>query len=85
MFDDLPFGLATLRAIVMVWTGDHLAQCKMGVVKSGGYSGCRRHYVISRWRARSDNKGLVEYHDNRRHRRHPSAMRCVEDMAFTLK
>jgi len=30
MFDDLPFGLATLHAIVMVWIGDHPAQCKMG-------------------------------------------------------
>ncbi len=30
MFDDLPFDLATLRAIVMVWTGDHPAQCKVG-------------------------------------------------------
>ncbi len=85
MFDDLPSGLATLRAIVMVWTGDHPAQCKVGAVKSGGYSGCRRHYVISRWRARSGNKGLVEYHDNRKHRRHPSAMRCVTDMTFALK
>jgi hypothetical protein len=52
MFDDLPFGLATLCAIVMVWTGDHLAQCKMGAVKSGGYSRCRCHYVTSRWCAR---------------------------------
>jgi hypothetical protein len=85
MFDDLPFGLAILCAIVMVWTSDHLAQCKVGVVKTGGYAGCRCHYVTSRWHARSDNKGLVEYHDNRKHRRHPFAMRCVEDMAFALK
>ncbi len=27
----------------------------------------------------------MEYHDNRKHRRHPSTIRCVEDMAFTLK
>jgi hypothetical protein len=27
----------------------------------------------------------VEYHDNRKHKRHPSAMQCVKDMAFTLK
>ncbi len=27
----------------------------------------------------------MEYHDNRKHRKHPSAMRCVEDMAFALK
>jgi hypothetical protein len=39
MFDDLPFDLATLRAIVMVWTGDHPAQCKVGAVKSGGILG----------------------------------------------
>jgi len=32
MFDDLPFGLATLRAIMMVWTSDHPAQCKVGGV-----------------------------------------------------
>jgi hypothetical protein len=30
MFDDLPFGLATLHAIVMVWISDHPAQCKVG-------------------------------------------------------
>jgi len=30
MFDDLPFGLAILHATVMVWIGDHLAQCKVG-------------------------------------------------------
>ncbi len=81
----LPFGLATLWAIVMVWTGDHLAQCKVGAVKSGGYFGCRWHYVTSRWCAQSGNNSLVEHHDNRKHRRHPCAMRCVEDMAFALK
>jgi hypothetical protein len=85
MFNDFLSGLATLRAIVMVWTGDHPAQCKVGAVKSGGYSGCRHHYVTSRWRARSGNKGFVEYHDNRKHMRHPFAMRCVKDMAFALK
>jgi len=85
MFDDSPSGLATLRAIVMVWRGNHHAQCKMGAAKNGGYSGCRRHYVTSRWCVRSGNKGLVEYHDNRKHRRHPSALQCVEDMAFALK
>jgi hypothetical protein len=74
MFDDLPSSLATLHAIVMVWTSDHPTQCKVEAMKSEGYSGCRHHYVTSRWRARSDNKGLVEYHDNRKHRRHPSAM-----------
>jgi hypothetical protein len=40
IFDDLLFGLATLQAIVMVCTRDHLAQCKVRAVKSGGYSGC---------------------------------------------
>jgi len=40
MFDDLPFGLVTLRAIVMVWIGDHPTQCKVGAVKSEGYFGC---------------------------------------------
>jgi hypothetical protein len=74
MFEDLPSGLATLCAIVMVWTSDHPAQCKVGAVKSGGYSKCQHHYVTSRWHARFDNKGLVEYHDNKKHRRHPFAM-----------
>jgi hypothetical protein len=84
MFDDLPFGLP-LCAIVMVWTCDHLAQCKVEVVKSGGYSRCWYHYVTWRWHARFGNKGLVEYRDNRKHRRHPFAMRCLKDMAFALK
>jgi hypothetical protein len=43
MFNDLPSGLVTLQAIVMVWTGDHPAQCEVGAVKSGGYFGCRCH------------------------------------------
>jgi len=30
MFDDLPSGLATLHAIVMVWIDDHPTQCKVG-------------------------------------------------------
>jgi hypothetical protein len=85
MFDYLPFGLAILRAITMVWTSDHPTQCKVGTMKSAGYSGCQHHYVTSKWCVQSSNKGLVEYHDNRKHRRHPCAMRCVEDMAFTLK
>jgi hypothetical protein len=84
MFDDLPFGLP-LCAIVMVWTYDHPAQCKVEAVKSGGYSRCRCHYVTLKWHARFGDKGLVEYCDNRKHRRHPFAMRCVEDMAFALK
>jgi hypothetical protein len=66
MFDDLPFGLATLLAIVMVWIGDHLAQYKVG-----GILGVN---VTSRRCVQSGNKGTVEYHDNRKHRRHPSAM-----------
>ncbi len=27
----------------------------------------------------------MEYRDNRKHRRHPFAMRCLKDMAFALK
>jgi hypothetical protein len=34
MFDDLPFGLAILRATVMVWIDDRPAQCKLGVLMS---------------------------------------------------
>jgi len=33
MFDDLPSSLATLCAIVMAWTGDHLAECKVGGIR----------------------------------------------------
>jgi hypothetical protein len=40
MFDDLPSSLAILCAIVMVSIGDHLALCKVGAMKSGGYSRC---------------------------------------------
>jgi hypothetical protein len=32
--------LATLRAIVMVCTRDHLAQCKVGGSEKWGYSRC---------------------------------------------
>jgi hypothetical protein len=85
MFVELPSSLATLLAIMMVWTGDHHAQCKVGAVKSGAYSDCRHYYVTSRWHVRFGNKVLVEYHDNIKQRRHPYAMRCVKDLAFSLK
>ncbi len=83
MCDHLPSGLATLCPIVMVWIGDHFTQCKVGVMKSGGYSRCQCHYVTLRWHVQSSNQGL--YHDNRKHRRHPFVVRCVKDMAFSLK
>ncbi len=69
----------------MVWTSDHPAQCKMGAMKSGAYSGCQCYCVTSRWCTRSGNKGLVEYHDNIKQKRHPFVVLCVKNMAFSLK
>ena len=58
--------LITLRAMVTIWTRDHLAQCKIGGFKMDGYSCCRRHKVASRWRGIPNaNNSLVKYYDNK--------------------
>lgn len=41
--------LITLCAMVMIWTGDHQAQCKIRGLKMGGYAYCRRHKIAFRW------------------------------------
>ena len=75
----------TLRAMLLLWTGDHPAQCKIGGLKVGGYSCCRRHKVASRWRGiPNTKKGLVEYHDNRKQHRYPPIVRTMEDTAVAL-
>jgi hypothetical protein len=33
-------GGSKLRAIVMLWIGDHSTQCKLGGLKDGGYNAC---------------------------------------------
>ena len=40
-------GSITLSTIMMMFTGDYPAQCKVGGLKDGGYSGCRRHFTNS--------------------------------------
>jgi hypothetical protein len=34
-----------IHAALFIFTGDHPAQCKAGILKDGGYSSCRRCFI----------------------------------------
>lgn len=56
----------TLRGILMLWTGDHPAQSKLGLLKDGGKNGCRR----DRPHTKKVSGGHIPYYvfnDNRLH------------------
>lgn len=77
--------LITLRAVVTIWTRDHPAQCKIGGLKMGGYTCCRRHRVASRWRGiPNPNNGLMEYYDNRKKYIYVFVNQNVEETAITF-
>ena len=74
------------RAILSIWTGDHLAQTKIGGWKLGGYYAYRRHKIPSRWRGiPNTKKDLVEYHDSRQQYRTPPPIRTAESTASALE
>ncbi|MCO5612716.1 hypothetical protein L7F22_066985 [Adiantum nelumboides] len=73
----------TLRAVLMVWTGDHPAQCKLGLFKVGGKDGCRRDRVHAE-RVNSGQIPFYVYSNNRLQGRPPPTKRKVEDMLEAL-
>lgn len=64
-------GKACLRTILMLCTGDHPAQCKLGQVKDGGMSFCRRDKAKATL-IEDTYGGRYVYNENRRHGRYPS-------------
>jgi hypothetical protein len=41
-------GGSKLWAILMLWTGDHPTQCKVGGLKDGGYNACWWDVIVER-------------------------------------
>ncbi|KAL3697846.1 hypothetical protein R1sor_011922 [Riccia sorocarpa] len=72
----------TLRCMLMMFLGDHPAQCKFAGFSTGGFAGCRRCECLSRWRSMPGVGlgGIVEYHDNRKCHRHPPRARSIQEL-----
>lgn len=68
---------AVLRAMLMYWTGDHPAQCKVGGFKSSGYHACRRCHLPGKL---VQGHGSVVYPNNRYEVHHPHEHRTIEDI-----
>ncbi|MCO5595320.1 hypothetical protein L7F22_049361 [Adiantum nelumboides] len=72
-------GLVRLRTMFMLCTGDHPAQCKLGQLKDGGKSFCRRdkaHVTL----VEEAHGGRYVYDRNRYQGRYPPEKRKVQDM-----
>ncbi|MCO5548762.1 hypothetical protein L7F22_002224 [Adiantum nelumboides] len=72
-------GLVRLRTMLMLCTGDHPAQCKLGQLKDGGKSFCRRdkaHVTL----VEEAHGGRYVYDRNRYQGRYPPEKRKVQDM-----
>ncbi|KAL3682742.1 hypothetical protein R1sor_000764 [Riccia sorocarpa] len=72
----------TLRCMLVMFSGDHPAQCKFAGFSTGGFAGCRRCECLSRWRSRPGVGlgGIIEYHGNRKCHRHPPRARCIQEL-----
>ncbi|KAL3690508.1 hypothetical protein R1sor_016817 [Riccia sorocarpa] len=72
----------TLRVMLVLFTGDHPAQCKFGGFATGGYGGCRRCWLSTCW-VPTPNGGIggaVLYTENRKQFRYPPRKKTVEEM-----
>ncbi|KAL3701304.1 hypothetical protein R1sor_019326 [Riccia sorocarpa] len=67
----------TMRCMLVMFTGDHPAQCKFAGFSTGGFSGCRRCIVPSRWRETPGVGvgGVTEYINSRRSYRQSNVTR----------
>lgn len=69
-----------LRAILVLFTGDHPAQCKFGGWNDRGLAGCRRCQLNSYTASNSGGGiGQVKYDKNREQMRYPPPTRKIED------
>ncbi|KAL3698989.1 hypothetical protein R1sor_017011 [Riccia sorocarpa] len=71
---------STLRCMLVMFSGDHPAQCKFAGFSTGGLTGCMRYECLSRWKSRPGIGlgGIVEYHDNRKCYRYPPRARSIQ-------
>ncbi|KAL3680966.1 hypothetical protein R1sor_023922 [Riccia sorocarpa] len=72
----------TLRCMLVMFSGDHPAQCKFAGFSTGGLTGCRRCECLSRWKSKPGVGlgGIVEYHDNRKCYRYPPRARSIQPL-----
>ena len=77
--ENLRDGKTILRTILMLCTGDHPAQCKLGQLKDGGTSFSRREKPKATQIEDSSGKRYV-YDENKRQGGFPPKKKKVEDM-----
>ncbi|KAL3693278.1 hypothetical protein R1sor_006929 [Riccia sorocarpa] len=78
---DLP-NKFTMRAMLVLFTGDHPAQCKFGGFATSGYSACRRCKMKSNLQHGPSSRpgGVVVYDGNREQYRHPPPRKAVTEL-----
>lgn len=85
---DVSFGktkLCNLRAMLMMVTGDHPAQCKIGLFKDGGQSFCRRDKAQATLDVTNPSfQGRYVYDGNRFQARYPPPKRSLTEMVEAL-
>ncbi|KAL3683673.1 hypothetical protein R1sor_001695 [Riccia sorocarpa] len=78
---DLP-NKFTMRAMLVLFTGDHPALCKFGGFATSGYSACRRCKMKSNLQHGPSSRpgGVVVYDGNREQYRHPPPRKAVTEL-----
>ncbi|KAL3686430.1 hypothetical protein R1sor_009004 [Riccia sorocarpa] len=71
-----------LRVILVLFTGDHPAQCKFGGFTTSGYSSCRRCKMVSNLHHGPNARpgGVLVYDSNRVQYRHPPERKTVAEL-----
>ncbi|KAL3698426.1 hypothetical protein R1sor_012502 [Riccia sorocarpa] len=72
----------TLRCILVMFSGDHPAQCKFTGFCNSGWKGCRRCHLAGKWRLTPGHGvgGIVEYVENRKQYRFPHERKEMHQM-----
>ncbi|MCO5594524.1 hypothetical protein L7F22_048556 [Adiantum nelumboides] len=74
-----------LRCMLMLCTGDHPAQCKLGQVKDGGMAFCRRDKAKAELVRDVNGTQRYVYNNNRFQGRYPPPKRNVDELWHALK
>ena len=69
-------GETIVWCMLLLWTGDYPAQCKVGKFINGGIFPCRRHHLRG---TNIDNGSTYYVANNRYHARFPVEPRVLED------
>lgn len=74
-----------LRGMLMMVSGDHPAQCKIGLFKDGGKEGCRRDKVKAELDTSNPSfKGRYIYNENRLQARYAPPKRSTKEMVNAI-